>query len=74
MKPILFLSIIIYLFIIILSVYLTPISLNEIRHKIIDIRSSGIQSSILKEKKFISPVNSLTIFLQEGMVTKLKAF
>ncbi len=73
MKPILSLSIIIYLFIIILSVYLTPISLNEIRHKIIDIRSSGIQSSILKEKKFISPVNSLTIFLQERNGDKIKS-
>ncbi len=64
-RPILFISILIYLFATILSIYITPISLNEIRHKIIDIRSSGIHSSILKEKKFISPVDTLTIFLQE---------
>ena len=64
-KPLMYISIIIYLFSMILSIYITPISLNEIRHKIIDIRSSGIHSSILKEKKFISPVDTLTIFLQE---------
>ena len=70
-KPLLFISIIIYLFSMILSIYLTPISLNEIRHKIIDIRSSGIHSSILKEKKFISPVDTLTIFLQERQGNKI---
>ncbi len=65
LKPILFLTTLIYLLLIILSVYITPNSLYEIRQKIIEIRSSGIHSSILKEKKFISPVSSLTIFLQE---------
>ena len=65
LKPILLFAFLIYILSIILSVYITPYSLNEIRHKIIDIRSSGIHSSILKEKKFISPVNNLTIFLQE---------
>ena len=55
----------VYLICLFLSIYVTPISLNEIRHKIIDIRSSGIHSSILKEKKFISPIDTLTIFLQE---------
>ena len=64
-KPIIILSILIYLLLNFLSLYVTPISLNEIRYKIIDIRSSGIHSSILKEKKFISPVDTLTIFLQE---------
>ena len=64
-KPILIFSSLIFVFMIMLSVYLTPYSLNEIRHKIIDIRSSGIHSGILKERKFISPVDTLTIFLQE---------
>ncbi len=65
LKPIILFSIIIYLFILYLSVFLTPNSLQEIRYKIIDIRSSGIHISLLKEKKFISPTSTLTIFLQE---------
>ena len=36
--------------------------------RIIDIRSSGIHTSILKEKKFISPADTLTIFLQEMLL------
>ena len=64
-KPILFMALLIYLLSNILSIYITPYSLNEIRHKIIDIRSSGIHASFLKEKKFISPADTLTIFLQE---------
>ena len=64
-KPILIFSSLIFVILITLSVYLTPYSLNEIRHKITDIRSSGIHSGILKERKFISPVKTLTIFLQE---------
>ena len=64
-KPILLFSIFIYVLLLFLSIHINPVSLNEIRHKIIDIRSSGIHSSILKEKKFISPVDTLTIFLQE---------
>ena len=70
-KPIMFISVILFMFTVILSVYVTPISLNEIRHKIIEIRSSGIHSSILKEKKFISPVSTLTIFLQEREGNKI---
>jgi len=65
LKPVLFFALLVYFLSSIISVYLTPVSLNEIRHKIIDIRSSGIHSSILKEKKFISPADTLTIFLQE---------
>ena len=65
LKPIIFFAIIIYFLSTIISVYITPVSLNEIRHKIIDIRSSGIHASILKEKKFISPADTLTIFIQE---------
>ena len=64
-KPILIFTSILFLFLITLSLHLTPYSLNEIRHKIIDIRSSGIHSGILKERKFISPVDTLTIFMQE---------
>ena len=64
-KPIIIFSSILFLFLMTLSLYLTPYSLNEIRHKIIDIRSSGIHSGILKERKFISPVDTLTIFMQE---------
>ena len=64
-KPILIFTSILFLFLMALSLYFTPYSLNEIRHKIIDIRSSGIHSGILKERKFISPVDTLTIFMQE---------
>ena len=71
LKPILYFSLLIYFLTTFLSVYITPISLNEIRHKIIDIRSSGIHSSILKEKKFISPVETLTIFIQERNGNKI---
>ncbi len=71
LKPILYFSLLIYFLTTLLSVYITPISLNEIRHKIIDIRSSGIHSSILKEKKFISPVETLTIFIQERNGNKI---
>ena len=71
MKPILLFALLIYLLSNFLSLYVTPFSLNEIRHKIIDIRSSGIHSSILKEKKFISPVDTLTIFLQEREGNKI---
>ena len=63
--PIFLFSILVFLFMVLTSLYITPYSLNEIRKKIIDIRSSGIHSSLLKEKKFISPVDTLTIFLQE---------
>ena len=64
-KPILIFTSFIFIFLTTLSIYLTPYSLNEIRHKIIDIRSSGIHSAMLKERKFISPIDTLTIFLQE---------
>ena len=71
LKPILFFATLVFFFSIILSIYITPFSLNEIRHKIIDIRSSGIHASILKEKKFISPADTLTIFLQERNGNKI---
>ena len=65
LKPVLLVSIVVCLFVSFLSIYITPLSLNEIRHKIIDIRSSGINSSLLKEKKFISPIDTLTIFCKK---------
>ncbi len=64
-KPIILFSTIIYLFVLIFSIFVTPNSLKEIRYKIIDIRSSGVHISLLKEKKFISPTSNFTIFLQE---------
>ncbi|MDC3085889.1 LptF/LptG family permease [Pelagibacteraceae bacterium] len=64
-KPIILFSIIIYLFVMIFSLFITPHSLKEIRYKIIDIRSSGVHLSLLKEKKFISPTSNFTIFLEE---------
>ncbi len=65
LKPVIIFTAFVCLLMLIVSIFLTPMSLNEIRHKIIDIRSSGIHTSLLKEKKFISPVDTLTIFLQE---------
>ena len=65
LKPILLISIFIFFIYLFITITITPYSLNEIRQKIIDIRSSGINSSILQEKKFISPTNNLTIFIQE---------
>ena len=65
LKPVIIFTSFVCLLMLLMSVFVTPMSLNEIRHKIIDIRSSGIHSSLLKEKKFISPVDTLTIFLQE---------
>ncbi len=64
-KPIILFSITIYLLIMIFSLFITPYSLKEIRYKIIDIRSSGVHLSLLKEKKFISPTSNFTIFLEE---------
>ncbi len=64
-KPILLLATLVFVFLVTLSLYLTPYSLNEIRHKIIDIRSTGIHLGTLKERKFISPVDTLTIFIQK---------
>ena len=64
-KPIIIFTGVICFILLAFSIYLTPSSLKEIRYKIIDIRSSGIHVSLLKEKKFISPTQDLTIFLQE---------
>ncbi len=66
LKPILIISSLIFLILLIINLFITPHSLNEIRQKIIEIRSSGINSSILKEKKFVSPTDQLTIFIQKN--------
>tara|TARA_Y100000591_G_scaffold329176_1_gene357231 strand:+ start:16 stop:1143 length:1128 start_codon:yes stop_codon:yes gene_type:complete len=65
LKPILLISISIFFIYLLITITITPYSLNEIRQKIIEIRSSGLNSSILQERKFISPTDNLTIFIQE---------
>tara|TARA_B100000575_G_C23101844_1_gene635712 strand:+ start:45 stop:1169 length:1125 start_codon:yes stop_codon:yes gene_type:complete len=65
LKPILLISTSIFFIYLLITTTITPYSLNEIRQKIIEIRSSGINSSILQERKFISPTDKLTIFIQE---------
>ncbi len=65
LKPILIISFSIFFVYLFITITITPYSLNEIRQKIIEIRSSGINSSILQERKFISPTETLTIFIQE---------
>ena len=64
-KPVILFSSLVFLVILFFSIFLTPDSLKELRYKIIEIRSSGIHISLLKEKKFISPTNNFTIFLQK---------
>ncbi len=65
LKPILLISFSIFFIYLFITIIITPYSLNEIRQKIIEIRSSGINSSILQERKFISPTDTLTIFIQK---------
>ena len=65
LKPILLVTLSIFFVYLLITISITPYSLNEIRQKIIEIRSSGINSSILQERKFISPTDTLTIFIQE---------
>tara|TARA_Y100000591_G_scaffold11007_1_gene8530 strand:- start:1381 stop:2505 length:1125 start_codon:yes stop_codon:yes gene_type:complete len=65
LKPILLISIPIFCIYFLITIAINPYSLNEIRQKIIEIRSSGINSSILQERKFVSPTDTLTIFIQE---------
>ena len=64
-KPIILFSSLMLLVVFFFSLFLIPSSLKELRYKIIEIRSSGIHISLLKEKKFVSPTNNLTVFLQE---------
>ncbi len=71
LKPILLISLSIFIIYLLITIAITPYSLNEIRQKIIEIRSSGINSSILQERKFISPTDTLTIFIQERNGNKI---
>ncbi len=64
-RPILIISTIVMFLLLFITLILTPYSLNEVRQKIIDIRSTGINLSLLQEKKFISPIETLTIFIQK---------
>ena len=65
LKPILLISFPIFFIYFLITITINPYSLNEIRQKIIEIRSSGINSSILQERTFVSPTDTLTIFIQE---------
>ena len=65
LKPLAFISIFLFFIILFLSVYLVPLSSAEIRSKIVEIRSSSISTSILKEKRFITPDNNLTVFFKK---------
>ena len=71
LKPILLISISIFFIYLCVTIIITPYSLNEIRQKIIEIRSSGINSSILQERKFVSPTDKLMIFIQEREGNKI---
>ena len=64
-KPLTIIAIFFFVLILLLSVYLVPLSSAEIRSKITEIRSSNISASILKEKRFITPDNNLTVFFKE---------
>tara|TARA_B100001093_G_scaffold215777_1_gene207084 strand:- start:454 stop:1206 length:753 start_codon:yes stop_codon:yes gene_type:complete len=48
-----------------LTIIVIPSTSLELRNKITEIRSGGVDYNMLKEKKFISPVKNLTIFIQE---------
>lgn len=64
-KPLAFISIIFFLIVLFLSTYLVPICSAEIRNKIIEIRNSNIDTSILKERRFITPDSNLTVFFKK---------
>ena len=63
-KPLLVVSIFLFIVILFLSVYIVPKSSAEIRNIITEIRSSSISTSILKEKRFITPDNNLTVYFK----------
>ena len=65
LKPIFILSFLLFILQLILTIFVIPNTSLELRNKITDIRSGGVDYNILKEKKFISPVKNLTIFIQE---------
>ncbi len=72
LKPILVISTFVMILLLFITLIITPYSLNEIRQKIIDIRSTGINLSLLQEKKFISPIETLTIFIQKRDGNKIE--
>jgi len=65
LKPLGVIAIFFFLIILFLSTYLVPKSSAEIRNKITEIRSSSVNISILKEKRFITPDNNLTVFFKK---------
>ena len=65
LKPLTLIGISFFFIILFLSTYLVPKSSAEIRNKITEIRSSSISTSILKEKRFITPDNNLTVFFKK---------
>ena len=65
LKPILIFSTVLCILQLFLTIFVIPSSSLELRNKITDIRSGGVDYNVLKEKKFISPVKNLTIFIQE---------
>tara|TARA_B110000858_G_scaffold39175_1_gene44487 strand:+ start:542 stop:1564 length:1023 start_codon:yes stop_codon:yes gene_type:complete len=65
LKPLALISFFFFLIILFLSTYLVPLSSAEIRSKIVEIRSSSISTSILMEKRFITPNNNLTVFFKK---------
>ena len=64
-RPLLVISTFFFLIIFFLSVYLVPLCSFEIREKITEIRNSNINTSILKEKRFITPDDNLTVFFKK---------
>ena len=65
LKPLTLIGTFFFFIILFLSIYLVPLSSAEIRSKIVEIRSSSISTSILKEKRFITPDNNLTVFFKK---------
>ncbi len=64
-SPILLIASFLFIIVLLLNIQIIPKTSLELRNKITEIRSSGVNYNILKEKKFINPVNNLTIFIQE---------
>ncbi len=65
LSPILIIASVIFIIQLILTIIIIPSTSLEIRNKISEIRSGGIEYGVLKEKKFINPVKNLTIFIQD---------
>jgi lipopolysaccharide export system permease protein len=65
LKPLLIISIFFFSVTLFLSIYLVPLTSSEIRSQITEIRSTNLSATILKEKRFITPDNNLTVFFKE---------